>query len=79
VEEAQVKLEKLDQDLQRLRTRVAAPITPYEPRISLEQHIENLRKGVEVLTEARSEARRKEDQVIESIADRRKYARLESQ
>lgn len=71
-----MELYKLEQDLKRLRTRVATPILPNEPSIPLEVHIENLRKGVEVLTEARSRERRKEDRVIDGIADRRKYPRL---
>ena len=79
VGEAQVKLQKLEQDLKRLRTRIATPVGPNDPRIPLESHIENLRKGVQVLHEANSEAKRKEDQVIEGIADRRKYNRLGSQ
>jgi uncharacterized coiled-coil DUF342 family protein len=76
VGEAQVELQKLEQKLKRLRTRVATPVLSNEPSIPLEVHIENLRKGVEMLTEARSGARRKEDRVIEGIADRRKYPRL---
>jgi hypothetical protein len=79
VGEAQVKLYKLEQDLKHLRKRVATPITANEQKISLESHIENLRQGVEVLTGARSGARRKEGQVIENIANRRKYTRLGSQ
>jgi len=54
------------------------PMLPNEPTIPLQLHIENLRKGVEVLTQGKLMAKRREDQVIEQMADRRKYPRLGS-
>jgi hypothetical protein len=54
VGEAQVKLHELEKDLKRLQTRVATSMIANEQNIPLESHIENLRQGVEVLTEARS-------------------------
>lgn len=73
-----MKLYRLGHDLNRLRTRVAAPILPNEPTIPLELHIKSLRKGVEVLTEGKYKAKEKEDRVIEQIGNKRKYVRLES-
>ena len=78
VSQALVELQKLEQDLKRLRTRVAMPMLPNEPSIPLQLHIENLRKGVEVLTQGKLMAKRREDQVIEQMTDRRKYPRLGS-
>jgi hypothetical protein len=78
VSQALVELQKLEQDLKRLRTRVAMPMLPNEPTIPLQLHIENLRKGVEVLSQGKLMAKRREDQVIEQMADRRKYPRLGS-
>jgi hypothetical protein len=74
VSQALVELQKLEQDLKRLRTRVATPVLPNEPTFPLQLHMKNLRKGVEVLSQGKLMAKGRKDQ----MADRRKYPRLGS-